>query len=372
MKLSFAASCVFFLLVPVYAIEWERVVINAKSDFEAAGVLDVNRDKVLDIMCGDTWYEGPNWEPRRVCEIARLKTYRFDFANVPLDVNGDGWLDIVSCNWFDKSVVWRQNPGTKSDVDWIVHPVDSPSNMETALAVDVDADGKTDFLPNVSQKTCWYRVEKGKIVRYDLSSDQGGHGIGFGDVNGDGRKDILLTNGWLEAPEDRRVDKWSWRGEWKLKGFGSIGIFAHDFTGDRRADIVWGNGHGYGLFWLEQTADPDLSRKWRFHVLDESWSQAHAMRLVDLDADGSLDVVTGKRKYAHNGSDPGAEDPLIVCFYRFDKKTKSFQREVIHEGGDDGMALAPAIVDIDADGDLDIVSPGKSGLYLYKQLGKKK
>lgn len=345
-------------------VRWKRTVINEQSNFEAAGVADFNGDGLLDIMSGDTYYAAPDWKPVRVREIAEAGGYRLDFANVPMDVNGDGHMDVVSCNWHDQSVTWRENPG-KPGEEWKEHLIDKPGNMETAVAVDVDGDGRVDFLPDVAQKTVWYSLDDGKFTAHEISPNIGGHGIGFGDVNGDGRGDILKPSGWFEAPEDRRGGTWTWHPAWNI-GAAGIEIIAHDFTGDGLADIFTGMGHDYGMFWFEQTNESDPAKRWVRHEIDKDWSQAHAMVLVDLDGDGTKEVLTGKRKYAHD-TDPGAEDKMVIFIYSWDAGAKAFVRETVHEGGGDGLGLAPAVIDIDGDGDLDIVAPGKSGLYLYQQ-----
>lgn len=362
----FSASALCLALAfPARGLEWERIVLNEKSNFESAGVADFNKDGRLDVMCGDTWYSAPDWKAHKVCAIEEKDGYRVDFANIPMDVNGDGWMDIVSCNWHETSVKWRENPGAGGG-DWKEHLVDKPGNMETAIAVDVDGDGTLDFLPDVAQKTVWYRLENGKLVARIIGPQASGHGIGFGDINGDGRPDIPKSTGWLEAPADRLSAPWTWHPEpWNLGG-ASISIVVHDFNGDGLADIFWCNGHDYGTFWIEQTKDADPAKRWVRHEIDKDWSQGHAVALVDLDGDGKKDILTGKRKYAHT-TDPGAEDEMVVFAYFYDAGTKSFRRETIHRGGGDGLGLAPAVVDIDGDGDLDIVAPGKTGLYLYRQ-----
>ncbi len=351
-------------IAPGQGIEWKRTVLNEKSNFEAAGVLDVNNDGTLDIMCGDTWYAGPKWEPHHACDIIEDGEYRIDFANVPMDVNGDGWADIVSCNWHRQSVVWRENPGTKGG-NWIEREVDKPGNSETAIAVDVDGDGKIDFLPDVAQKTIWYRLENGKISGHEVSATIGGHGIGFGDVNGDGRKDILKPGGWFEAPEERLKGTWIWHADWNLGATGEE-IITYDFNGDGLTDLFYAMGHDFGTFWLEQTKETEPAKKWVTHQVDKDWSQGHSLRLADLDRDGMPDVVTGKRKYAHR-TDPGAEDPMVIFYYSFNRPSKTFMRQEIHRGDGDGLGLGPVVTDIDGDGDLDLVAPGKSGLYLFQQ-----
>ena len=59
--------------------------------------------------------------------------------------------------------------------------------------------------------------------------------------------------------------------------------------------------HGYGIFWMEHTRDG----KWVKHVIDDSWSQPHAVMIVDFRNTGNIGLLTGKRYMAHNGHDPG-------------------------------------------------------------------
>jgi len=153
-----------------------------------------------------------------------------------------------------------------------------------------------------------------------------------------------------------------------------------DVNGDGLNDVIAGAGHNYGLFVFEQGPNG----KWTRRTIDASWSQAHASTLVDLNGDGRKDVVTGKRFMAHNGSDPGEKEPLGVYWYEFERPTASaiaagsasapgeWIKHVIDYGGRMGGGMQIPVVDIDGDGDLDIVCPGKSGLFFVENLTKGK
>ncbi len=352
------------------AVPFKKHVINAESVCESAGVLDVNRDGILDIYSGEYWYEGPTWKKHFVRKIEVKEGYVDDFASVPLDVNQDGWTDVVSVTWFSRKLLWIENPAGK-DVPWTEHVVENPGNCETAIACDVDGDGKMDVLPNVMGQTVWYERagegEKATLAKHVVDPGKGGHGLGFGDVNADGRGDILTPFGWYEAPADRRRGKWVLHNEFDLGG-ASIPIAVHDFNADGLPDIFWGMGHNYGVLWLEQGKSSDGKRTWTRHEIEKSWSQAHAIILADLDGDGKLEAVTGKRYYAHNGHDPGGNDPRIICYYKWSPEKKDFEKYVIDEGTKAGFGLYQTLTDMDGDGDIDIVAPGKSGLYLFENL----
>ncbi|MCX5646798.1 MAG: HEAT repeat domain-containing protein [Phycisphaerae bacterium] len=345
-------------------------VINADSRFEAAGVLDVNRDGKLDIFCGGFWYEAPDWKRHFVRDVKEEGNYFYDFANLPMDVDGDGWVDIANAAWHNKMIFWERNPGAKGG-PWEVFPIDTPGNMETALAVDINGDGQPDVLPNIMSEVAWYEFHRdasapggARWEKHQLPKEAAGHGIGAGDINKDGRCDIVAPKGWLE----QTATGWQWHPEFDL-GQTSIPILVHDVDADGDSDIIWGLGHDYGMYWLEQK-NVDGHRTWEKHLIDKSWSQPHFMVMADLDNDGKAELVAGKRYYAHNGHDPGENDPECAYYYKFDAATKNWTRHTIHEGGRVGFGINTAVVDIDGDGDLDVVAPGKSGLYLLENLTK--
>jgi HEAT repeat protein len=345
-------------------------VINADSRYEAATIFDVNRDGKLDIYCGGFWYEAPDWKKHFVREIKEEGNYFYDFANLPMDVDGDGWIDTVGAAWHNKMVYWVRNPG-KTDEPWPVFEIDTPGNMETALAVDINGDGQPDILPNIMTEAAWYEFhrdaaapQKVRWEKHSLPKEAAGHGIGAGDVNKDGRCDVIAPRGWVE----QTATGWQWHQEFDL-GSASIPVLVHDVDGDGDSDIIYGFGHDYGLFWLEQKNDGG-QRTWEKHLIDDSWSQPHFMLMADLDNDGKDELLTGKRYYAHNGHDPGENDPRCIYYYKFDTATKKWTRHLVHEGGTVGFGINTAVADIDGDGDIDIVAPGKSGLYLIENLRK--
>jgi hypothetical protein len=392
-----AAVMTMLILAPAGAGEpkWKQHTINGKSEFEAAGALDVDGDGKLDIVCGDTWYQAPDWKPRHVRDVQRQGTYYNDFATLPVDVNGDGHMDYITVSYFGKNVGWVENPG-KPDVDWVYHEVDVPGTSEAAAAVDLTGDGIPDILPNPTNVVAWYEVApKGNakgfdIKKHDFGTQAAGHGVGSGDVNGDGRVDLLTPKGWFEAPSNASRETWAWHPEWNLGATG-IQILARDVDGDGLSDLVYGMGHDYGLFWMKQSKSASGERTWTRGTIDNSIASVHTLLWADLDGDGKAnELITGKRVYAHE-IEPGATDGSVIAWYRLDPQAGAWTRHVIFQGepaknapakaadrlalrdfpaGTAGTGLQMTAVDLDGDGDLDLLCPGKSGLYVFENLTK--
>jgi len=373
--------------------KWRLHTVNGQSEFEAAGVFDVDNDGKLDIVAGDTWYQAPDWKPYHIREVARVGTYYNDFSTLPLDVNGDGHTDFVSCSYFGKNVGWVENPG-KVGAPWAYHELDLPGSSEAAWMVDFSGDGVADVLPNTVNVVVWYEVVKKtdgrgvELRKHDFGARAAGHGVGSGDINGDGRTDLLTPKGWFEAPADPSRDTWAWHPDWQIGATG-IQILARDVDRDGLADLVFGMGHDYGLFWLHQAKGSSGERTWTKQTIDNSVASVHALLWADIDGDGHAhELVTGKRVYAHE-IEPGATDGSLVAWYAFDPTSQKWVKHVIFQGepaknapakgpdrhalkdfppGTAGTGLQMTAIDIDRDGDLDLVCPGKSGLYLFENL----
>ncbi|MFP4499664.1 MAG: FG-GAP repeat domain-containing protein [Candidatus Hydrogenedentota bacterium] len=370
MRMLMIAATMGALGLAASALEFERQQIG-QGTYEAAGVFDVDDDGHLDIVSGAYWYAGPDFEvAHKIADIQEVDTYYDDFSNYPMDVNRNGRPDIVTGGWWNETLQWRENPGGTGE--WKTHDVAKVGNIERNIFYDLDGDGTPEVMP-VTHPVHIFRLDKedGGFEQFTIEGEGGGgHGIGAGDINGDGNPDLVFNGGWFEAPEDPfDVDAWTWRPEFDLGGMASVPILVHDVNGDGKNDLIVGNAHGYGLFWWEQ-GEEDGERTWTRHVIEEHRSQFHDLQLADIDKDGEPELITGKRYHAHNGNDPGADDPLGLYYY--DINGGDFERHVIDYGPAEsasGAGIYFWVADVDGNGWLDIVAPGKEGLYLFKNKG---
>ena len=318
----------------------------------------------------------PNGHDNGGREVPTWNNYIDVFSDLPLDVDRDGHVDLISVSYMSRKIAWFRNPGRPGEA-WKESIIDSGAPVEFAFLVDMDNDGKaTEVLPQfggAENGTAWYEVKgEGKSVswvKHEVSERSFGHGIGAGDVDGDGRNDILTPRGWLRAPDDPRTTSWEYRPEYDVEERAGF-LFVHDVNGDGVNDIVSTMAHDYGIFWLEQVPSGSAGARWRKHIVDDAWSQAHAMTMADLTGDGYPELITGKRLFAHNGHDNGGREVLGLYWYEQAPpgRDADWVRHIIHYGGRVGGGMQIPVVDLDKDGDADVIVAGKGGVFLFENL----
>ena len=307
-------------------VRFRKVLIAAES-FESASAFDVDNDGVLDIVSSGYWYKGPLFVERfRIGDGMRVDEYYDDFSTIPIDVNGDGNMDFITGGWWGGTLRWRENPG-KPDVDWPEHIIAQTGNVETTRAWDIDGDGQLEIVPNTPGSPLYaYKLAldadgkgTGKFTRHLIFNQPQEHGLGFGDIDGDGRGEIVLKNGWLKAPADPLNGEWIFHDDFVLDYHASVPILVVDVNGDGLTDLIVGGAHSYGLSWYEQRINASGVRTWLKHPIDPFNGQYHDMQWADIDGDGINELITGKRYRAHKSYEAGELDDLGICYFKWNQ-----------------------------------------------------
>ena len=381
---------------------------------EGISVLDMNNDGFPDLLSGAYWYENPGanggeWKQHQFRTVGIHNEFVSDCGEWIVDVDHDGLPDLVTTGWISNGVWWYRNPGpqaTAAGAMWKAEKITDSFDTEGGAFADINGDGKPDLaLAHYNRSgVLWIDFSKDKPRVHHLGGrEQDGHGIGIADINGDGKADVLTTHGWFEQI-DADNDQWKWHGDWDL-GDAGFPILGYDVNHDGKLDLIYGQGHGYGLYWLEQAGTP-AHPKWIRHTIDESFSQSHALALVDIDGDGVPELITGKRYRGHSGADPGSYDPVVVYAYKLPTKAQfaaakahsagkqhastqaamgtttgsgtmqiaassddiAFTRIALSVNGTASAGTQFVAADFDHDGDIDLASAGKLGVHVFENL----
>lgn len=358
-------------------VTFSKTTISTDFISEGSAVADVNKDGKTDILVGHRWYEAPDWKMHEISDgkVYDKKTYSNSFLNFTMDVDQDGWIDFIRIDHPGQAAYWYQNPQNQPG-HWKEFVLHSSVGTENPLFVDVDGDGRLDIIGNDSEsrQVIWLRSPsvKGDTLwtKYIISEDPDiathkyTHGIGFGDLNGDGRKDVLVKQGWWEMPADPKQPNWKFH----PANFGDdcAEMIVYDVNQDGLVDIISSSAHNYGIWWHEQGKDTEGNPTWTRHDIHTTISQTHSLKFEDINGDGIPDLVTGKRYFAHNGNDPGEFEPALIIWVEF--KPGKNPEWIVHEAdGDSGIGLQVNIFDMNKDNKPDIISGNKKGIHYLRQ-----
>ncbi|HLG38649.1 MAG TPA: VCBS repeat-containing protein, partial [Chitinophagaceae bacterium] len=377
-----------------------RFTIQRISDYYyswGTDAADFNKDGNIDIVAGPYIYFGPDFTRFKEIYPAIAAGPSKEFTSInhqfAYDVNADGWPDIIT-GWTAPAVYI--NPKNESR-RWESYKPIPGTQSETTLFTDIDKDGKPELVyasqgqfkyskPEANSKT-WteYNVsERG----YTLA-----HGIGTGDINGDKRIDILGATGWWEQPETLSKNKtWKYHpypfGRYKNRAsnIGGTVMAVFDANGDGLNDVVSNlNVHGFGLAWFEQKRDAAGNITFARHMISDDYSQksagnvtfsqGHAATFADIDKDGVMDYIVGKRAFTHldNLFDPDSYGPPVLYWYRTVRNKKAsggaeFVPELIHNRSGAGSQITA--IDLNKDGFVDLITATNRGTFIFWNKGK--
>jgi hypothetical protein len=447
-------------------LKFTKKVIHNKFLAESCSIGDYNNDGIPDVSSGRIWYQGPDFTVQHPFRSGHgvlpsngdgpeINTgVSDDWADYPFDMNGDGWADIINVAQCDvneitdtnpkigtvqvhATAVWYQNPGSAAglagDPMWVSHLMHSDVRLEQHGLVDMNGDGYPEIYG--ACKGCTPAETKGYYqgdphnpnagwifhsvtVPYTFPFSGTGwlHGLGAGDVNGDGKPDLLERGGIWLAQGTAASPTWNstvctgvntpagcgWIKTNLYDGLpdadgnkGASHMYAVDMDKDGKVDIVAANwAHGVGLYWYKQGANGQFT-KYQFmgdSALDvpadpakwgAGFTEPHSLQVVDMDGDGRPDVVTGKMRFAHphGYGDPDSDStPYLYVFKNVatpDAKTGSpiTLQPILVDGDptkapgttDGGMGVGRqlAVGHVNTDGIMDICVGTKVGLAVF-------
>ena len=394
---------------------FKKLHLNDQFWGEGAYVGDFNKDGKLDVVSGPYWYAAPDFKERHEIyppqktfklkkddgtevdvpgfegALGKNNAYSDNFFTFTHDLNGDGWTDVLVYGFPGAEATWYENPrGEKRH--WTPHVVFKTVDNESPQWLDITGDGKPEILSgatlpvegpdkgfvgyttvdwsDATKPWTFHKISKaGNWQRFT-------HGLGAGDINGDGRTDVFVMNGWWEQPASLAGDP-----EWVFHpvafGGGGAQMYAYDVNGDGLNDVITSlQAHGYGLAWFEQFRDGN-EIKFREHLImghepsqnpyGLKFSQLHAIDLIDMDGDGLKDIVTGKRFWAHGPAGDAEPDALAVIYWfklvRSPEGKVSWVPQFVDD--DSGVGTQVLATDLNGDGEPDIVVGNKKGTFVH-------
>lgn len=375
-------------------------ILSSDHYAEGAAIDDVNGDGALDLIAGPNWYAGPSFEQGGtiVDDPPKLgmDQYSLFFLTFAADLNGDGRSDVIGVadagggnGSGTPNAHWYENPGPdRLGSAWPKHVLfDELVTNESPVFQSVVGDAANELVFMSSGKLGYASMPTDAISAWPFQVISGDaswsgpyiHGLGVGDIDGDGLLDIVERSGyWRQTAnppwERHKYDFWMGSTMGRADNWGGAQMAVFDVDGDGDNDVVSAlAAHQYGLAWFEQR--PGESPEFVAHEIlptqasEGNVSQLHALVSVDVNGDGLPDIVTGKRYYAHPSSfpDPGSDDPALLLWFELQRDARGahFVEHIVHD--DSGAGCSFAARDVNGDGKVDIFTTNKRGTFLHLQ-----
>jgi FG-GAP-like repeat len=380
------------------SISWKKTVLDTKFRSEGVAIADVNQDGKIDVLNGEYWYEAPDWKPHEMQPYMDhkdgLKNYSRSFACWSDDFNADSWPDLIVIDFPGAPCYWMENPKGKGG-HWAKHTIWHSACNETPIYTDLFGKGQrvllmawqpkdketegqmAYFTPDPKNPTGLWQMhpisEMSAAGKEIPGTRRFSHGLGVGDVNGDGKLDVMTSGAttggvgaWWEQPADGKSP-------WKMHPLQApdacADMFAYDMDGDGKNDVLSTSAHRFGIWWHKQrSGDKGEPSFQKMELFPKLVSETHAVHFKDIDGDGRPDLITGKRWWSHGRSEPGSDGPAIIYWFKNSKGADGMaQFTPITIDSDSGIGTQFEVADINGDGLLDVITSNKKGVRVIVQ-----
>lgn len=364
---------------------FEQQQLTSNYYTEGANVGDFNRDGLVDVVAGPFWWQGPDFTLRHTIypPVAfPIGTYTDHFCSFVHDMNGDGWPDVITVGFPGQPALWYENPQTTPGL-WPAHVLFGNVGTESPTLAHLVGEDEPNMVCGTGTQLGYLSSDPTGVanpwVFHPIATTAApltfAHGLGIGDIDSDGRRDLLTGHGWYEQPPSLLGDPPWQLHPWSFGVVAGAQMFAYDVDGDGDQDLITSrDAHGYGLSWFEHTVVAG-SPVFVEHVIlpntpqpgTMQFSQLHALELSDFNGDGLLDIVTGKTFWAHLGTDPGALDPAVLYWFELRRTSQgvTYTPHLVHD--DSGVGRQVVAADVNHDGLVDIVVGSKKGVSVFRR-----
>lgn len=357
---------------------------------EGANAADVNGDQIPDVIYGPYWFAGPDFQSKH--EIYKpvpqnTDGYANNFFNWPYDFNGDGWNDVLVVGFPGTPAVVYENPGSEGwNAHWKKHQVFDWVSNESPQLTNIVGDERPELVCTRDGFFGFATIDWDQPfeewtfhpISDQVTAKRFGHGLGVGDVNGDGLSDLIHSKGWFEQPETHTTkSRWLSHKASFSQSYGGAEMYAYDVDGDGDNDVITSDAaHDFGLGWYEQISEGDAI-SFRYHVImghhpsqnryGVLFTEPHSVALADMDGDGLKDIITGKTYWSHHKQSPMWDAGAVVYWFRLVRGEDGVDWVPQQIDAEAGIGRQVSIVDVNRDQLPDVVVGGMLGAHVLTQ-----